>query len=109
MALANYREAVDELRGVNLAAEPPLHDHRLLIADAAQPGGGGGGRRMRLEREIVGGSADFLEIVDIGLVREKCFAEAGERGAAGGGGAAGVSVEAGGGGGAGDYEIVGAG
>lgn len=60
---------------------------------------------MRLEQEIAGGGADFLEIVNMGPVWENRFAEAGERR----GGAAGVSVEAGGGGGAGDDEIVGAG
>lgn len=60
---------------------------------------------MRLEPEIVGGGADFLDIVNMGLVWKNRFAEAGERR----GGAAGVSVEAGGGGGAGDDDIVGAG
>lgn len=51
---------------------------------------------MRLEQEIVGGGADFLKIVNMRLVGENRFAEAGERCAAGGGGAAGVSVEGGG-------------
>lgn len=108
VALADYREAADELIGVYLAAEPPLHDHGAVVADAAEPRRGGGGGGMRLEQEIVGGGADFLEIVDVGLVGEDRLAEAGEGGAGGGGGGA-VSVEAGGGGGAGDDEIVGAG
>lgn len=108
MAPADYGEAVDEQGGVHLAAEAALEDHCAVVAEAGEPGGGGGGGRVWLEQEIVGGGADFLEIVYVGLFGEDRLAEAGERSAAGDGGSPGIFVEARCGSSAWDSEIAGA-
>lgn len=64
VALADRREPLLELRQADRAAELALENDDVFVAEAAPPGGGGEALRV----EVVGGGADFRELVDVGVV-----------------------------------------
>jgi len=95
VAAADDREELLELIRLESAAELALEDNDVGSAESAAPAGGGGG--VALGEEVVGGGADFGEIVDVRVFWER-VAEVGERGAAGNGGVGGETVAGGTGG-----------
>lgn len=92
VAAADDREELLELIRLEFAAELALEDNDFGSAESAAPAGGGGG--VALGEEVVGGGADFREIVYVRVFWER-VAEGGERGAAGSGGVGGETVAGG--------------
>ncbi|RDX88177.1 hypothetical protein CR513_30266, partial [Mucuna pruriens] len=79
VAPADDGEELLELRGLEFAAELALEDNDVGAAEVAAPAGGGGG--VALREEVVGGGADFGEVVDVRVFRER-VAEGSEGGSA---------------------------
>ena len=85
MAPADHGEPLPELRGLELPAELALEHDDVSAAERAPPGRrGGGGGGVAFGEEVVGGAADFGEVVDVWVFREG-VAEGGEGCAAGDG------------------------
>jgi len=92
VAATDDGEQLLELIGLEFADELALEDNDVCSAESAAPAGGGGG--VSLGEEVVGGGADFGEVVDVRVFWER-VAERGEGGAAGNGGVGGETVAGG--------------
>lgn len=96
---ANHRQPLSQLRQLYQLPELALENDNVFAADGAVPRRRGGGG-VAFGEEVVGGGANFGELVNVRPFGQR-IAEAGQRGSAreGGGCSGGFEFEAGSGGG----------
>lgn len=81
VATAEHGESLLQFWGFEFAAELALENDDVFAAEVAAPGRGGRGGAEALGEEVVGGGADFGEVVEVWVFGEG-ESEAGERGLA---------------------------
>lgn len=90
VATADHREAFSELIQLEFATELALENNDVSASESTSPRGSGGGGGITLGEEIVGGGANFREVIDVGVFRE-AISKTRERVSAGDGGVGGES------------------